>query len=113
MTDITFYNMGRTETSEGRAALLAPMKDEEPALAPTARFAALTVLERAEDGRVHVEGRWQSKDAFDAAVADDPVAQKSRVRLPSSFRPSPACSRRCFIFSPTATPVRELGYLQE
>jgi hypothetical protein len=34
MTDITFYNMWRTETPEGRAALLARMKDEAPALRP-------------------------------------------------------------------------------
>ena len=41
----------------------------------------MTISECAEDNRILVEGRWQSKEAFDAAVANDPEAQKSRTSL--------------------------------
>jgi len=105
MTDITFYNLWRTESPEGRAALLARMKDEAPALASKAGFVAMTVLECAEDGRVLVEGRWQSKEAFDTAVADDPAAQKSRASLAQFGSPEPGLFTEVFRFSPTASPV--------
>jgi hypothetical protein len=51
MFDITFYNVWRTGTPEDRAALLARMKDEAPALASMVGFVAMTVLEYAGDGR--------------------------------------------------------------
>ena len=58
MLDITLYNMWRAGSPEDRAALLARMKDEAPALASKVGSVAMTVLECAEDGRVLVEGRW-------------------------------------------------------
>jgi pimeloyl-ACP methyl ester carboxylesterase/heme-degrading monooxygenase HmoA len=106
MTDITFYNMWRTETPEGRAALLARMKDEVPALASKPGFVAMTVLECAEDGRVLVEGRWESKQAFNTAVADDPEAQKSRASLAQFGSPEPGVFTEVFRVSPTTTPVK-------
>jgi pimeloyl-ACP methyl ester carboxylesterase/heme-degrading monooxygenase HmoA len=105
MPDITFYNMWRTETPQGRAALLARMKDEAPALASKAGFVALTVLECAEDGRVLVEGRWQSKEAFDTAVANDPEAQQSRAALAQFGSPEPGLFTEVFRVSPTGSPV--------
>lgn len=105
MTDVIFYNMWRTETPEGRAALLARMKDEAPALASKAGFVAMTVLECAEDGRVLVEGRWQSKEAFDTAVANDPEAQKSRASLAQFGSPEPGLFAEVFRVAPTATPA--------
>ena len=96
MTDLTFYNMWRTETPADRAALLARMKDEAPALAAKAGFIAMTVLECAEDGRVLVEGRWQSKEAFDAAVANDPEAQKARASLAQFGSPEPGLFTEVF-----------------
>jgi heme-degrading monooxygenase HmoA len=69
MTDIPFYNMWRIETPLARAALLARMRDEAPSLASKAGFVAMTVMKCTEDGRVLVEGRWRSKEAFDTAVA--------------------------------------------
>lgn len=103
MTDITFYNMWRTRTPESRAVLLARMKDEAPALASKAGFVAMTVLECAEDGRVLVEGRWQSKEAFDTAVADDPEAQKARASLAQLGSPEPGPFTEVFRVSPAAT----------
>jgi len=103
MPDITFYNMWRTETPEGRAALLARMKDEAPELASKVGFVAMTVLECAEDGRVLVEGRWQSKEAFDTAVADDPAAQKSLASLALFGSPEPGLFTEVFRALPTAT----------
>ncbi len=105
MPDITFYNMWRTKTPEDRAALLARMKNEAPALASKAGFVSMTVLECAEDGRVLVEGRWQSKEAFDTAVADDPEAQKSRASLAQFGSPEPGLFTEVFRVSPTDTPA--------
>jgi hypothetical protein len=105
MTDITFYNMWRTETPEGRAALLAQMKAEAPALASKAGFVAMTVLECAGDGRVLVEGRWQSKEAFDTAVADNPEAQKACISAPAGRRGVEA-----FFLRRTGEETRELRY---
>src|SRR5258708_11534615 len=105
MPDITFYNMWRTKTPEDRAALLARMKNEAPALASKAGFVSMTVLECAEDGSVLVEGRWQQKEAFDPAVADDPEAQKSRASLAQFGSPEPGLFTEVFRVSPTDTPA--------
>ncbi|MBB5060397.1 pimeloyl-ACP methyl ester carboxylesterase/heme-degrading monooxygenase HmoA [Granulicella aggregans] len=102
MPDIAFYNMWRTETPGDRAALLARMKDESPALASKAGFVAMTVLECAEDGRVLVEGRWQSKEAFDTAIAADPEAQKSRASLAQFGSPEPGLFTEVFRVPPTS-----------
>ena len=102
MADMTFYNMWRTKTPEDRAALLARMKDEAPALASKAGFVAMTVLECAQDGRVLVEGRWQSKQAFDMAVANNPEAQKSRASLEEFGSSEPGLFSEVFRVAPTA-----------
>jgi heme-degrading monooxygenase HmoA len=96
MPDTTFYNMWRTKNGRDRAALLVRMKDEAPTLAAKTGFVSMVVLECAEDGRVLVEGRWQSKEAFDKAVADDPEAQKSRASLAQFGSPEPGLFTEAF-----------------
>ena len=105
MPDVIFYNMWRTETPEDRATLLSRMKDEAPALSSKPGFVAMTVLECAEDGRVLVEGHWQSQEAFDTAVASDPEAQKARASLAQFGSPEPGLFTKVFRVPPTATPV--------
>jgi pimeloyl-ACP methyl ester carboxylesterase/heme-degrading monooxygenase HmoA len=105
MSDTTFYNMWRTANAEKRAALLDRMKSEAPALASKAGFVSMTVLECAEDGRVLVEGRWQSKDAFKAAVADSSEAQRSRASLEEFGSPEPGLFTEVFHVSPPAQAV--------
>ncbi len=100
MTDATFYNVWRTKTPEDRAELIAKMQDEAPALASKPGFVAMTVLECAEDGRLLVEGRWQSKGAFDAAVADDPDAQRSRQALETLGTAEPGLFTEAFRVGP-------------
>lgn len=80
MTDTLFYNVWRTETPENQKRLVATMREEAPKLAANPGFRSLAVLEGA-DGRVLVEGRWASREAFDAAVIDDDGAQASRQGL--------------------------------
>jgi pimeloyl-ACP methyl ester carboxylesterase/quinol monooxygenase YgiN len=80
MTDMLFYNVWRTETPENQARLIAAMREEAPKLAAKPGFWSMTVLE-GKDGRVLVEGRWASREAFDAAVTHDDGAQASRRRL--------------------------------
>jgi pimeloyl-ACP methyl ester carboxylesterase/heme-degrading monooxygenase HmoA len=104
MPDTTFYNMWRTETPENRAALLARMKDEAPAIASKAGFIAMNVLECIEDGRVLVEGRWQSKEAFDRAIANNSGAQRSRDSLEQFGSSEPGLFTEVFRVSPRTTP---------
>jgi heme-degrading monooxygenase HmoA len=96
MSDITFYNLWRTASAEDRAVLLDRMKGEAPALASQVGFVSMTVLECADDGRVLVEGRWQSKDAFDAAVDGNPEAERSRAFLEEFGSPEPGLFREVF-----------------
>lgn len=100
MPETTFYNMWRTTNAKNRSSLLEGMKDEAPAIAAKPGFVSMTVLECAEDGRVLVEGRWQSKGAFDAAISDDPEAQKSRMSLTEFGAPEPGLFRECFRILP-------------
>jgi pimeloyl-ACP methyl ester carboxylesterase/heme-degrading monooxygenase HmoA len=100
MTDATFYNVWRTKTPKDRAALIAKMKDEAPALAAKTGFVSMSVLECAEDGRVLVEARWQSKEAFDRAVTDDPEAHRSRASLAELGLPEPGLFTEAFRISP-------------
>jgi heme-degrading monooxygenase HmoA len=103
VSDITFYNMWRTANAENRAALLDRMRGEAPALASKAGFVSMIVLECVEDGRVLVEGHWQSKDAFDTAVADNPEAQRSRASLEEFGSPEPGLFTEVFRVSPART----------
>ena len=105
MPDTTFYNMWRTKNAEDRAALLDRMKAEAPVLASKAGFVSMTVLECPEDGRVLVEGRWQSEDAFNAAVADDPAAQRSRASLAEFGSPEPGLFTEAFRVLPHTSEV--------
>jgi pimeloyl-ACP methyl ester carboxylesterase/heme-degrading monooxygenase HmoA len=102
---MTFYNMWQTENPVARAALLGRMKEEAASLASKAGFVAMTVLECAEDGRVLVEGRWQSKEAFNTAVANDPEAQNARASLAQFGSPEPGLFTEVFRVSPTANPT--------
>jgi hypothetical protein len=65
----------------------------------------MTVLECAGDGRVLVEGRWQSKEAFDTAVADNPEAQKACISAPAGRQGVEA-----FSLWRTGEETRELRY---
>jgi predicted alpha/beta-fold hydrolase len=100
MSDTTFYNMWRTTSAQDRAALLVRMKDEAPTLAAKAGFVSMVVLECDEDGRILVEGRWQSKEAFEQAVAEDPEAQKSRASLAQFGSPEPGLFTEVFRIMP-------------
>jgi len=81
MSGAVFYNVWRTKSTGDRAMLLARMQEEAPALAAKPGFEALIVSECADDGRVLAEGRWASREAFGAAVADSAEAQASRQGL--------------------------------
>jgi pimeloyl-ACP methyl ester carboxylesterase/heme-degrading monooxygenase HmoA len=105
MPDITFFNMWRTKTPEDRARLLSRMKYEAPALSSKPGFVAMTVLECAEDGRVLVEGHWESKEAFDTAVASDPETQKARASLAEFGSPEPGLFTKVFSVPATVDSV--------
>ena len=95
MSDTVFYNMWRTTSAENKAKLLAAMRDEAPAFAAKVGFRSMTVLE-GDDDRVLVEGRWASREAFDAAVTSDESARLSRQALEAFGRPEPGVFRKIF-----------------
>lgn len=80
MTDTLFYNVWRTKTPEDQSRLIAAMREDAPKLAAKPGFRSMTVF-KGEDDRVLVEGRWTSREAFDAAVTRDDGAHTSAQGL--------------------------------
>src|SRR5579859_6225872 len=88
MAETTFFNIWHTSSKENQKRLLDAMRNETPALQRKPGFLELTAWSgEAEDLRVLVRGRWESKAAFDAAVANDPAAIESRSKLASFGTP--------------------------
>jgi pimeloyl-ACP methyl ester carboxylesterase/heme-degrading monooxygenase HmoA len=106
MNDTLFYNVWRTKTPENQARLIAAMRDEAPKLAAKPGFRSMTVLE-SEDGRVLVEGRWVSREAFDAAVTHDDGAQTSRQGLEAFGTAEPGVFAESFRIGPAEAPSRD------
>jgi heme-degrading monooxygenase HmoA len=70
--------------------LVDAMRCEARALAAESGFLCLAAWTgQAGDYRVIVEGRWRSRDAFEAAVARDPGALEARARLEQHGQASP------------------------
>ena len=101
---MTFYNIWRTANGHDRTTLLERMKSEAPALASKAGFVSMTVRDCAADGRVLVEGQWQSKEAFEAAVADNLEAQRSRAFLEELGSSEPGLFTEVFRVNPAGSP---------
>jgi heme-degrading monooxygenase HmoA len=82
MGEATFFNVWRTSSKETQEQLLDAMRKEAPGLQTKPGFLELTAWNgEAQDLRVIVEGRWESKAAFDAAIANEPAALESRNKL--------------------------------
>lgn len=105
MIDLLFCNVWRTRTSENQARLIAAMREEAPKLAEKPGFKSMTVL-ASDDGRVLVEGRWVSREAFDAAVTHDPGAQASRKGLEAFGTAEPGVFTESFRIGPMEAPRR-------
>ena len=112
MPEITFYNMWRTNNADDRSALLKHMKDEAPAIAAKPGFVSMTALECGEDGRVLVEGRWQSKEAVYAQWSDEasltaaislPEAKGSHYEMAKWGTPEGSLYRVEYVYLPAAT----------
>lgn len=103
MTDALFYNIWRTQTPENQARLIAAMREEAPKLAAKPGFRSMKVLE-GKDGRVLVEGRWASREAFDAAVTHDDGAQASRRKLEAFGTAEPGVFTESFRMGPVEAP---------
>ncbi|BAJ83034.1 putative epoxide hydrolase (plasmid) [Acidiphilium multivorum AIU301] len=103
MTDMLFYNVWRTETPENQARLIEAMREEAPKLAAKPGFLSMTVLE-SQDGRVLVEGRWASREAFDAAVSHSDDAQASRRSLEAFGTAEPGVFTEAFRIGPVEAP---------
>jgi len=100
MSTTTFYNVWRTKSAADRAKLIVEMRTEAPVLASKPGFEALVASECAEDGRVLVEGRWASKAAFEAAVANNADAQASRSKLEAYGHAEPGLFVEAFRVGP-------------
>jgi len=102
MTEVVFYNVWRTKTPDDRAKLLAKMRAEAPALSAKSGFRSMLVSECSDDGRILVEGRWASRDAFDAAVTENADAQAGRHALAAFGTPEPGLFTEAFRVFPSA-----------
>ena len=90
MSEFVFFNIWQSTSPEAQQALVDAMRREAPALAAKNGFLSLTAWTgQARDYRVIVEGRWRSRDAFEAAVACDPKTLESRARLEQHGHASP------------------------
>ena len=89
MPETLFFNMWRCPTAADQRELLAAMQEEAPALSAKPGFLGLTAWASAGGHIVIVRGRWESRAAFDAAIANDAAAQAGRERLARHGTPSP------------------------
>lgn len=103
MTEMRFYNVWRTKSPEDRAGLIATMKEKAAMFASKPGFVSLIVSECAEDGRVVAEGLWGSREAFDAAVADNPQALAERQEMEIFGAPEPGIFAEAFRIEPDST----------
>ena len=100
MNEMRFYNVWRTKSPEDRAGLVAAMKKKAGMFASKPGFVSLTVSECAEDGRVLVEGRWASREAYYAAVANNPDALAEREQMEVFGIPEPGIFTESFRVEP-------------
>lgn len=101
MSEATFFNVWRTSSKEQQERLLDAMRAEASDLQSKHGFLELTAWKgEADDLRVLVEGRWESVEAFETAVANNPAALKSRERLAQIGTPEAGLFRRAFCFQP-------------
>lgn len=96
MSEMRFCNVWRTKSPENRAALIATMKEKAGMFTSKPGFVSLIASECAEDGRVLVEGRWASREAFDKAVADNPDALAEREQMEAFGVPEPGIFTEAF-----------------
>jgi pimeloyl-ACP methyl ester carboxylesterase/heme-degrading monooxygenase HmoA len=103
MAEATFFNVWRTATKEKRAALIEAMRAEAPELQRKPGFLELIAWSgEADELRVLVEGRWATKSAFDAAIANDPAALESRKKLAALGTPDAGLFREALRFQAAA-----------
>lgn len=111
MAEATFFNVWRTSSKDSREQLINAMREEAPALQRKPGFLELTGWGgAAEDLRVVVQGRWESKAAFDSAVANDTGAMESRNKLAALGTPEAGLFQEVFRFQamqPEASVARE------
>lgn len=96
MSELVFFNIWTTASAEAQRALIEAMREEAAGLADKRGFLSLTAWAgEGADHRVIVEGRWQSRECFEAAIARDPAAQDSRRRLEQFGQASPGTFVEC------------------
>jgi pimeloyl-ACP methyl ester carboxylesterase/heme-degrading monooxygenase HmoA len=100
MSEMRFYNVWRTRTPADRAHLIATMKEKAGMFASKPGFVSLIVSECAEDGRVVAEGIWESREAFDNAVSNNPEAHSSREQMEAFGVPEPGLFVEAFRIEP-------------
>jgi heme-degrading monooxygenase HmoA len=114
MAEATFFNIWRTNSKSTQTQLLDAMRAEAPDLQAKPGFLELTAWSgEGQDHRVIVQGRWESKEAFDAAVANDAAALESRNKLAALGTPEAGLFNEAFRLQPAehdkADAVADLG----
>lgn len=114
MAEATFFNIWRTGSKSRQTQLLDAMRREAPDLQRKPGFLELTAWSGEEqDHRVIVQGRWESRGAFDAAVANDAASLESRSKLAALGTPEAGLFSQAFRLQPAehdhVDAVAELG----
>jgi pimeloyl-ACP methyl ester carboxylesterase/heme-degrading monooxygenase HmoA len=113
MNEADFFNVWHTDSKEMQEQLVNEMRHDAPSLQAKPGFLELTAWSgEAEDRRVIVQGRWESKEAFDTAVANDAAAQESRKKLAALGTPEAGLFSEVFRFqsreNKKSSPIRPL-----
>ena len=114
MNEATFFNIWRTDSKDRQEQLWKAMRAEAPGLQAKPGFLELIAWSgEAQDHRVLVQGRWKSKEAFDAAVTNNPDALESRNKLAALGTSESGLFSEAFRFQPqdrdSADLIAELG----
>jgi pimeloyl-ACP methyl ester carboxylesterase/heme-degrading monooxygenase HmoA len=108
MIEATFFNIWHTDSKDRQTQLLEAMRAEASVLQAKPGFLGLSAWSgEAQDHRVVVQGRWDSKEAFDAAVTHDPAALDSRNKLAALGTPEAGMFSEAFRFQPAEPSSRD------
>src|SRR5262250_48474 len=105
MSETIFFNMWQTDSPEGREALVSAMSSEISMFVAKPGSRSLTVWAGEDsDHRVLAEGRWASKDHFDAAVTNNSETIAARARMEKLGRSDPGLFTERFRLGSDAPP---------
>jgi pimeloyl-ACP methyl ester carboxylesterase/heme-degrading monooxygenase HmoA len=100
MSELRFFNVWSTDSSEARAELARAMESETRIFVEQPGFISLTGWEAEADNRVIAEARWENREAFEGALHGNPAAHEGRARMERLGREAPGVFTPAFVHTP-------------